>query len=228
MKGNLFILVSTLLFSAMLNACSGQKPSEYVSIDETIPMNTIHQFTVEDIEGNPYDFAALSGKKIIIVNVASYCGLTPQYKDLQALYDRYKDKNLVIIGFPANNFLSQEPGSNESIQTFCSAKYGVTFPMMAKISVKGDKQHPIYTWLTSEDQNGVETTSVGWNFQKYLINEDGTYHAMVDPRASILEEEVINGLKTNSPLSPASSLAILTWRDSLPQDPDEKELGSVS
>lgn len=195
MKSNLFILVSTLLFSAMLNACSGQKPSEYISVDETIPMNTIHQFTVEDIEGNPYDFAALSGKKIIIVNVASYCGLTPQYKDLQALYDRYKDKNLVIIGFPANNFLSQEPGSNESIQTFCSAKYGVTFPMMAKISVKGDKQHPIYIWLTSEDQNGVETTSVGWNFQKYLINEDGTYHAMVDPRASILEEEVIQWIE---------------------------------
>ena len=195
MKGNLFILVSTLLFSAMLNACWGQKPSEYVRIDETIPMNTIHQFTVEDIEGNPYDFAALSGKKIIIVNVASYCGLTPQYKDLQARYDRYKDKNLAIIGFPANNFLSQEPGSNESIQTFCSAKYGVTFPMMAKISVKGDKQHPIYTWLTSEDQNGVETTSVGWNFQKYLINEDGTYHAMVDPRASILEEEVIQWIE---------------------------------
>lgn len=195
MKGNLFFLVSTLLFSAMLNACSGQKPSEYVRVDETIPMNTIHQFTVEDIEGNPFDFSALEGKKIIIVNVASYCGLTPQYRDLQALYEKYKDKNLVVIGFPANNFLSQEPRSNESIQTFCSAKYGVTFPMMAKISVKGDKQHPIYRWLTSENQNGVENSKVGWNFQKYLINADGTYHAMVDPRASVLDEEVIQWIE---------------------------------
>ena len=191
MNSYLFILASALFFSAMLNACSGQKPSEYVNVDESIPMNTIHQFTVEDIEGNSFDFAALVGKKVIIVNVASYCGLTPQYKDLQELYDNYKDKGLVIVGFPANNFLSQEPGSNESIQTFCSAKYGVTFPMMAKISVKGSKQHPIYAWLTSEDQNGVESTSVGWNFQKYLINADGTYHAMVDPRTSILAEEVI-------------------------------------
>jgi len=195
MKSNLFVLVTSLFFSAILNACSGQKPSEYVSVDESIPMNTIHQFTVEDIEGNLFDFSALEGKKIIIVNVASYCGLTPQYKDLQELYDKYKDKNLVIVGFPANNFLSQEPGSNESIQTFCSAKYGVTFPMMAKISVKGNKQHPIYTWLTSKDQNGVETTSVGWNFQKYLINADGTYHAMVDPRASILDEAVIRWIE---------------------------------
>ena len=191
MNSNLFILAPALFFSAMLNACSGQKPSEYVNVDESIPMNTIHQFTVEDIEGNSFDFAALVGKKVVIVNVASYCGLTPQYKDLQELYDNYKDKGLVIVGFPANNFLSQEPGSNESIQTFCSAKYGVTFPMMAKISVKGSKQHPIYAWLTSEDQNGVENTSVGWNFQKYLINADGTYHAMVDPRTSILAEEVI-------------------------------------
>ena len=195
MKSNLFVLVTSLFFSAILNACSGQKPSEYVSVDESIPMNTIHQFTVEDIEGNSFDFAALTGKKIIVVNVASYCGLTPQYKDLQELYDKYKDENLVIVGFPANNFLSQEPGNNESIQTFCSAKYGVTFPMMAKISVKGNKQHPIYTWLTSENENGVESSKVGWNFQKYLINADGTYHAMIDPRASILDEEVFRWIE---------------------------------
>ena len=195
MKNNLLALITTLVVSAILNACSGQKPSEYAKLNNNFPMNSIHQFTVEDIEGNLFDFSALEGKKIIIVNVASYCGLTPQYKDLQELYDKYKDKNLVIVGFPANNFLSQEPGSNESIQTFCSAKYGVTFPMMAKISVKGNKQHPIYTWLTSKDQNGVEATSVGWNFQKYLINADGTYHAMVDPRASILDEAVIRWIE---------------------------------
>ena len=195
MKNNLLALITTLVISAILNACSGQKPSEYAKLNNNFPMNSIHQFTVEDIEGNLFDFSALEGKKIIIVNVASYCGLTPQYKDLQELYDKYKDKNLVIVGFPANNFLSQEPGSNESIQTFCSAKYGVTFPMMAKISVKGNKQHPIYTWLTSEEQNGVESTSVGWNFQKYLINGDGTYHAMIDPRASILDEEVIQWIE---------------------------------
>ena len=195
MKNNLLALITTLVVSAILNACSGQKPSEYAKLNNNFPMNSIHQFTVEDIEGNLFDFSALEGKKIIIVNVASYCGLTPQYEDLQELYDKYKDKNLVIVGFPANNFLSQEPGSNESIQTFCSAKYGVTFPMMAKISVKGNKQHPIYTWLTSEEQNGVESTSVGWNFQKYLINGDGTYHAMIDPRASILDEEVIQWIE---------------------------------
>ena len=194
MKNNLLALITTLVVSAILNACSGQKPSEYAKLNN-FPMNSIHQFTVEDIEGNLFDFSALEGKKIIIVNVASYCGLTPQYKDLQELYDKYKDKNLVIVGFPANNFLSQEPGSNESIQTFCSAKYGVTFPMMAKISVKGNKQHPIYTWFTSEEQNGVESTSVGWNFQKYLINGNGTYHAMIGPRASILDEEVIQWIE---------------------------------
>lgn len=195
MRNNLLALFTTLVVSATLNACSGQKPSDYSRLNNNFPMNSIHQFTVEDIEGNLFDFGALEGKKIIIVNVASYCGLTPQYKDLQELYDTYKDKNLIIVGFPANNFLSQEPGSNESIQTFCSAKYGVTFPMMSKISVKGNKQHPIYTWLTSQEQNGVESTSVGWNFQKYLINEDGTYHSMIDPRASILNEEVIQWIE---------------------------------
>src|SRR5690606_9771422 len=113
----------------------------------------IYGFKVKDLSENDFDFATLKGKKVIIVNTASKCGLTPQYKDLQALYDKYKDQNLVIIGFPANDFMSQEPGTNDEIAAFCQMNYGVTFPMMSKISVKGDDMAPIYKFLTQESQN---------------------------------------------------------------------------
>ena len=134
---------------------------------------TIHQFQVEDLYGDTFDFASLKGKKIMVVNTASECGLTPQYKDLQALYEMYKDKGFVIVGFPANNFGEQEPGSNEEIAAFCEQNYGVSFPMMGKISVKGEDMHPVYQFLTQSSRNGVKDSEVQWNFQKYLLDENG-------------------------------------------------------
>ena len=157
--------------------------------------SSIHQFKVSTLEGEEFDFASLKGKKIMIVNVASKCGLTPQYEDLQKLYDMYKDKNFIIIGFPANNFLSQEPGTADEIREFCSRNYGVTFPMMEKISVKGKDMHPLYKWLTSKDLNGVLESDVQWNFQKYLINESGNLVKMIPPKQSILEQSVYDWIE---------------------------------
>lgn len=151
---------------------------------------TIYQFTVEDINGKPFALADLKGKKVMIVNTASKCGLTPQYKELEALYQQYKDRDFIIIGFPANNFLGQEPGSNEQIASFCSTNYGVTFPMMSKISVKGKNMHPLYQFLTQKSKNGVEDSKVKWNFQKYLIGRDGKLEKVIDPKTLPSSDEV--------------------------------------
>jgi glutathione peroxidase len=146
---------------------------------------TLYDFKVTAIDGKVYDMAQLKGKKVMIVNTASKCGFTPQYKDLQELYTKYKDKNFIIIGFPANNFLSQEPGTNAEIKTFCTVNYGVTFPMMEKISVKGDDIAPLYKWLQNKSENGVDNASVLWNFHKYLIDENGhwakSFGSMTNP-----------------------------------------------
>ena len=138
---------------------------------QTSTDNSIHQFKVADIYGNIFDFSQLKGKKVMIVNTASKCGLTYQYEALQNLYSQYKDLNFVIIGFPSNDFLWQEPGSNEEIIDFCEQNYGVTFPMMSKITVKGSKKHPIYQFLTQKSKNNYKDSRVTWNFQKYLINK---------------------------------------------------------
>lgn len=151
---------------------------------------TIYQFTVEDINGKPFALADLKGKKVMIVNTASKCGLTPQYKELEALYQQYKDRDFIIIGFPANNFLGQEPGSNEQIASFCSINYEVTFPMMSKISVKGKNMHPLYQFLTQKSKNGVEDSKVKWNFQKYLIGRDGKLEKVIDPKTLPSSNEV--------------------------------------
>jgi len=143
----------------------------------TLPMVAVSQtsfydFKVKTLEGADFDLASLKGKKVMVVNVASKCGFTPQYKDLEEMYKKYEG-DIVIIGFPANNFGSQEPGTAAEIRQFCSANYGVTFPLMEKISVKGDDMHPLYLWLTSKSLNGVIDSEVKWNFQKYLIDENG-------------------------------------------------------
>ncbi|MEO2147448.1 MAG: glutathione peroxidase, partial [Flavobacteriaceae bacterium] len=135
--------------------------------------NTIYQFKVADIYGKIYDFSQLKGKKVMIVNTASKCGLTYQYKGLQELYNSYSIYGFVIIGFPSNDFLWQEPGSNEEIIKFCKDNYGVTFPMMSKIKVKGSKKHPIYDYLTKKSKNNYKNSRVTWNFQKYLISREG-------------------------------------------------------
>lgn len=139
----------------------------------TLAQDGFYDFKVKTLEGYNFDLASLKGKKVLVVNTASKCGFTPQYEDLQALYKKYGGDDFVIIGFPANNFLKQEPGTNEEIREFCTKNYGVSFPMMAKISVKGEDIHPLYVWLTSKDKNGVMDTAVKWNFQKYLIDENG-------------------------------------------------------
>jgi glutathione peroxidase len=156
---------------------------------------TIHDFKVQDLSGQEFDFSALKGKKVLIVNTASECGLTPQYKDLEALYKEYKDDNFVIVGFPANNFGAQEPGSNEEIAAFCEKNYGVTFPMMSKISVKGDDMAPIYGFLTQKSKNGLQDSEVEWNFQKYLINEDGKLEKVISPKTLPTDPEIVNWIK---------------------------------
>ena len=156
---------------------------------------SIHQFKVKDIHGQTFDFASLKGKKILVVNTASKCGLTPQYEKLEALYEKYKNKNFVIVGFPANDFMSQEPGSNEEIESFCKMNYGVTFPMMSKISVKGKDMHPIYHFLTEKSKNGLEDNKVEWNFQKYLIDENGYLVKVISPRIQPDDTEIISWIE---------------------------------
>lgn len=141
---------------------------------------TIYRFKVEDISGETFDLRSLKGKKVMIVNTASKCGFTPQYAELQRIYEQYKYDDFVIIGFPSNDFGNQEPGSNEEISEFCQKNYGVDFPMMAKITVKGEEKHPLYQFLTEKSKNGFKDSEVKWNFQKYLIDRDGKLVAVKD------------------------------------------------
>ena len=188
---------SLLLFLAIsLWSCQNQaQKKETITIATSMTKETIYQFKVQDLAGDEFDFATLKGKRIIIVNTASECGLTPQYEQLQAVYNQYKDQNLVIVGFPANNFGSQEPGSNAQIASFCQKNYGVTFPMMAKISVKGNDMHPVYQFLTQKAKNGLEDSSVQWNFQKYLINSNGELEKVVAPSTLPTDAEIINWIE---------------------------------
>ncbi len=157
----------------------------------------IYQFKVTDLYGSEFDFSTLKGKKLMVVNTASECGLTPQYADLQKLYDQYKDKDFVIVGFPANNFGGQEPGSNAQIATFCKENYGVTFPMMSKISVKGDDMHEVYQFLTQKSKNGLKDSEVAWNFQKYLIDGNGELAMVIEPRTLPTDESVVSWIEKN-------------------------------
>jgi glutathione peroxidase len=149
-----------------------------------------YDFKVKTLEGNDFDLSSLKGKKVMVVNTASFCGNTPQYKDLEEVYENYRDV-LVIIGFPANNFGSQEPGSAEEIRKFCTEHYGVTFPLMQKISVKGDDMDPLYKWLTRKKENGVMDSEVTWNFQKYLIDENGKLVDVVNPKEKPNSDRVL-------------------------------------
>ncbi len=181
-------------------SCIGQSKKSDKSLkkqeNQLIMKESIYQFKVKDIEGKGFDFSSLKGKKIMVVNTASECGLTPQYEQLQELYTTFKDKNFTIIGFPANNFGSQEPGSNVQIATFCSKNYGVTFPMMEKISVKGSDMNELYQFLTQKSKNGLEDNEVKWNFQKYLINTEGFLEKVIAPTTSPTDLEIINWIKS--------------------------------
>lgn len=173
----------TLIFSLILIASIsfGQK--------------SFYDFKVKDIEGGDFNLSSLKGKKVLVVNTASKCGLTPQYTQLQELFQLYGGDKFTIIGFPANNFKEQEPGSDSEIAEFCEKNYGVTFLMMSKVSVKGDDIHPLYKWLTSKSENGVMDSEVSWNFQKYLIDENGKLVDMVAPRVKPNDDKILSWLK---------------------------------
>ena len=192
-------LVTVLLLTISLIACKQKTDKEMAtnttSSSEEQHIENIFQFKVKTLTDKDFDFSSLKGKKVMIVNTASECGLTPQYKDLQTIYDTYKDKNFVIVGFPANNFGSQEPGTNKEIAEFCQQNYGVSFPMMAKISVKGDDMHPIYQFLTQKSKNGLEDSEVAWNFQKYLLNEKGELVKVISPKTLPTDVVITNWIK---------------------------------
>jgi len=195
MKKILIMAYGALLLFSCQNQAQTNK-TKTPKTDKVMTKETIYQFKVEDLSGNSFDFASLKGKKVMIVNTASKCGLTPQYKDLEAIYKEYKDKGFVIVGFPANNFASQEPGTNEEIGAFCQQNYGVTFPMMDKVSVKGDDMCEVYKFLTQKSKNGLQDSEVEWNFQKYLINEKGELVKVIKPKTLPTDPEVINWIKS--------------------------------
>lgn len=174
----------TLLFVLFINiACMAQN-------------KTFFDFKTTTLSGEPFDLAQLKGKKVLVVNTASKCGHTPQYKDLEELYKQYGGDKFVIIGFPSNDFLKQEPGTNAEISEFCTKNYGVTFPMMSKISVKGKNMDPIYKWLTTKKENGVMDAKVTWNFQKFMIDENGHLVGVVSPSENPKCEKIINWITT--------------------------------
>lgn len=166
-----------------------------IAATSTMAQKSFYDYKVKTITGKDFDMASLKGKKVMVVNTASKCGNTPQYEDLQKLYEKYGNDDFIIIGFPANNFLRQEPGSNEEIAEFCTKNYGVTFPMMSKISVKGDDMDPLYKWLTTGELNGYGDSKVEWNFQKYLIDETGKLVMVIKPKVKPDSEEIIAWLE---------------------------------
>lgn len=188
-----------LLASAVLALSCGknqqitENPKIIMKQQENV--SPIYQFKVKDITGGEFNLADLKGKKVLIVNTASKCGLTPQFEELEALYQKYKNQNFVIIGFPTNDFMSQDPGTNEEIAEFCKLNYGVTFPMMSKIEVKGDAMEPLYQYLTQKQQNGLGDFEVEWNFQKFLINEEGKLAKVISPKVSPNDSEITNWIE---------------------------------
>ena len=187
-------------FTLLLNGCGPDKSKEQVINEpkqERMKAESIYQFRVTDLSGSEFDFSTLEGKKIMVVNTASECGLTPQYEKLQELYEKYRDQNFVIVGFPANNFGGQEPGSDAEIASFCKENYGVTFPMMSKISVKGGDMHDVYQFLTQKKRNGLMDSEVSWNFQKYLLDEKGELVQVIEPKMLPTDPCIVQWIETN-------------------------------
>jgi glutathione peroxidase len=163
--------------------------------NNTGKMNSFYDFKTKTLDGKEFQLSSLKGKKVLVINTASKCGFTPQYKELETLYKTYGGDKFVIVGFPANNFGNQEPGTNEDIKSFCQLNYGVTFPMMSKISVKGDDMDPIYQWLTKKELNGKTDSDVKWNFQKYLIDKKGNLVDVVDSKTLPTSDKIVNWIK---------------------------------
>jgi glutathione peroxidase len=171
------ILIGAMLMAASLNAAS------------------VHDFTMNSIDGKPVALSSFKGKVMLIVNVASRCGFTPQYEGLQSLYSKYKDQGLVVIGVPANNFMGQEPGTNEEIKEFCTRKYNVTFPMMAKVSVKGSDITPLYKYLTDKNQVGEFGGDISWNFNKFVVDKNGKVVARFGSRTNPNDSELVQAIE---------------------------------
>lgn len=167
----------------------------YFQNKDSLTGKTIYNFTVSDINGKVVPLSDYKGKVVLIVNVASECGYTPQYKDLETFYEQYKDKNVVILGFPANNFGGQEPGNNSTIKSFCEKNYGVSFPMFSKISVKGDDIAPLYKFLTNKADNGVIDAPVKWNFNKFLIDKEGHVVTWFESKTKVDEDRFLDAVK---------------------------------
>ncbi|HTB06234.1 MAG TPA: glutathione peroxidase [Bacteroidia bacterium] len=161
-------------------------------------MKTLYDFKAKTLEGADFNLASLKGKKVLVVNTASKCGFTPQYAQLEKLYKEYGGDKFTIIGFPANNFGHQEPGTNGEIKEFCTKNYGVTFPMMQKISVKGDDMDALYKWLTEKSENGVQDAPVMWNFQKFMIDENGHWVGVAMSQDTPKCEKIVNWIKGTS------------------------------
>lgn len=183
-KINIFLLLCGVIF---LTAFCMENNSD--SMNGT--KKSLHEYVVENINGEEFDLSQLKGKKVMVVNTASKCGLTPQYEQLEALYKKYGSDNFTIIAFPSNDFMGQEPGSDDEILTFCKKNYGVTFPIMSKVKVKGRSKCDVYAFLTQQALNGLEDNDVKWNFQKYLLNEDGYLEKVIGPRTSPFDSEII-------------------------------------
>jgi glutathione peroxidase len=193
-------MFKSIILGTVLLSCAAQSNNN-TNMNTTVPTEapvvaaaSIYDFKVPALDGTTIDFAAFKGKKILIVNTASECGYTPQYKDLQELYSKFGG-SVVVVGFPANNFGGQEPGANPDIKTFCTKNYGVTFPMAAKVSVKGEDIAPIFKWLTNKSQNGVMDAEIRWNFTKFLVDENGKLIAKFDSKVAPMSEEIISKLK---------------------------------
>ncbi|MFD2033504.1 glutathione peroxidase [Belliella marina] len=188
---NLFIIFVLIAFACTSSVQkSDGNNSETITAEQTTMEKSIYDFKLNDIDGNEVDFSQFKGKKLLLVNVASKCGYTPQYEDLQKLNEEYGDK-VVILGFPANNFGGQEPGTNEDIKQFCTANYGVTFQMFDKISVKGADKHPLYRWLSDKDMNGWNDKEPSWNFCKYFIDENGELKNFFASSVNPMDAEII-------------------------------------
>ncbi|MDO8965883.1 MAG: glutathione peroxidase [Algoriphagus sp.] len=184
-----------LIISIILFACGKtlERPTNQAELNPSFDQSmesSFYDFKLTDINGKEVDFSEFKGKKLLLVNVASKCGYTKQYAQLQELYAAHGDK-IMILGFPANNFGGQEPGSNEEIKAFCDAEFGVTFPMFEKISVKGFDKHPLYRWLSDATQNGWNNEEPSWNFCKYFVNEQGELVKFFPSSVAPLDEEIL-------------------------------------
>jgi glutathione peroxidase-family protein len=167
----------------------------FAAAEGTSTAQTIYDYKMTDIDGKEQSLSQYKGKVVMIINVASKCGFTHQYADIEALYLKYKDRGLVVLGFPANNFMGQEPGTSEEIKSFCSTKFNVTFPMFTKISVKGKDIHPLYQYLTDKAKNGKVDSSVKWNFQKFLVNRAGHVIESFAPPTNVTNEDLISAVE---------------------------------